>query len=134
VYLIGLYLRDLALRYVLQMPPPSPSASSTPSPISEPPPSYILRTEDPVQKFLRSCMPNLEYLLPVFIRIGVKRKVDLEGILDWPAEERVSWLMELSKEEWGISRMNVKTLSLAFQIAQHYEVMLVAAGANPRGY
>jgi hypothetical protein len=79
-------------------------------------------------------MPNLEYLLPVFIRIGIKRKIDLEGILDWPAEERVSWLMELSKEEWGISRMNVKTLSLAFQIAQQYEVMSVAAGANPRGY
>ena len=80
------------------------------------------------------CKPNLEHLLPVFVRIGLEKKVDLEGVLNWPAKERVSWLMELSKEEWGISRMNVKTLSLAFAVAEQYEASSVAMGNNPRGY
>jgi hypothetical protein len=71
-------------------------------------------------------------LYPVFVRIGLESRADLEGILDWAAEERVSWLMELSKEEWGLSRLNVKSLSLAFQVAQQYESMLFAAGVNPR--
>jgi hypothetical protein len=71
-------------------------------------------------------------LLPVFKRLGLEKRVDLEGVLDWPAKERVSWLMELSKEEWGISRMNVKTLSLAFEVAGQYESMMIRMGCNPR--
>lgn len=69
----------------------------------------------------------------MFVRAGLGSKVDLEGILDWPAKERISWLMELCEEKWGISRMNVKTLSLAFEVTGQYEAMLVAAGVNPRG-
>jgi len=118
----------------LEPPTSSPSFSSTLSPVADLPPSYVTHMEDPIQKFLRSCLPNLEHLHPVFIRIGLQKKVDLKGILDWPVEEQVSWLMELSKEEWGISRLNVKTLSLAFEAARQYEVMLIAAGANPGGY
>jgi hypothetical protein len=100
---------------------------------TDPPPFYPSRTEDPIHEFLRSCKPNLEHLLPVFIRIGLEKQADLEGVLDWPSNERVSWLMELSKEEWGVSRLNVKTLSLGFEVAQQYEAMLAAAGINPRG-
>jgi hypothetical protein len=59
--------------------------------------------------------------------------MDLEAAINWPTKERVAWLMELSQEKWGISRMNVKTLSLAFEVAQQYQSMLVAAGTNPRG-
>jgi len=42
--------------------------------------------------------------------------------------------MELCREEWGISRLHVKSLSLAFDVAQLYEVRMVAAGGNPRRY
>jgi hypothetical protein len=76
------------------------------------------------------CKPNLEHLFPVFIRIGLENQADLEAAIDWPANERVAWLMELSKEQWGISRMNVKTLSMAFEVAEQYEAMLVATDAN----
>jgi len=86
--------------------------------------------EETIRKFLRSCMPNLEHLLPVFIRIGLENRRDLEGALDWPTKERVSWLMDLSKEEWGISRMNVKSLSLAFHVMEQDRATLVAMGAD----
>lgn len=96
------------------------------------PPIYTDQPENPICQFLRSCKPPLEHLYPVFIRIGLETKADLEGVLDWGAQERVSWLMELSKEEWGLSRLNVKSLSLAFQVADQYESTLLVAGANSR--
>ena len=46
----------------------------------------------------------------------------------------MAWLMELSKEEWGISRMNVKSLSLALDVAERYEAMAVMMGVDPRAY
>jgi hypothetical protein len=112
---------------------PLPSMNSLQSFTTDSPPSYMIHSEEPedtIHKFLRSCMPNLEHLLPVFIRIGLEKRRDLEGALDWPAKERVSWLMELSKEEWGISRMNVKSLSLAFDVREQYEVTSVAMRAD----
>jgi hypothetical protein len=60
--------------------------------------------------------------------------MDLYGLLDWSAQERMAWLMELSKEEWGISRMNVKSLSLALDVAERYEAMAVMMGVDPRAY
>jgi hypothetical protein len=112
---------------------PLPSTDSFQCPTTDSPPSYMIHSEEHeevIRKFLRSCMPNLEHLLPVFIRIGLEERRDLEGALNWPAKERVSWLMELSKEEWGISRMNVKSLSLAFDVTEQYEATLVAMGAD----
>jgi len=97
------------------------SPARMPSPSSDRPPSYSPEIDNHIHKFLCSCKPNLEHLLPVFDCIGLQKRADLEGVLDWPVKERVSWLMELSKEEWGISRMNVKSLSLAFEVAQQYE-------------
>jgi hypothetical protein len=102
--------------------------------IDIPPPSYVNESEETVHQFLRSCKPNLEQLLPVFVRIGLENKTDFRGILDWPTHERVSWLMELSREDWGISRLHVKSLSLAFDVAQLYEARMVTMGTNPRRY
>jgi hypothetical protein len=112
----------------------TPSATSPKSPTTDLPSqsSSWIDTEDPILKFLRSCKPNLECLHPTFVRIGLKNGMDLKGLLDWSAQEQVAWLMELSKEEWGISRMNVKSLSLALDVAERYETMAVMMGVYPR--
>lgn len=70
-------------------------------------------------------------MLPTFIHIGLKKRVDLRGVLDWGDKERVSWLMELSKEKWGINRLQVKSLSIAFQVTERYEAILAACGGDP---
>lgn len=63
----------------------------------------------------------MEHLLPVCRDIGLESKKDLDEVLSWGGQERISWLMELESEKRGLSRLNVKSLSLAFQVAEEFE-------------
>src|ERR1700683_971268 len=115
----------------LKSPTPLPNTSSrvtTSGPRHAPSRTMChIELENPVLTFLRSCKPNLQHLIHVFTSIGLKTQVDLEGVLDWRANERVSWLNDLLDKELGVAMMNAKALSLAFEARK-----LVTAGA-PRG-
>lgn len=72
--------------------------------------------EDFIRDLLASCQPSMEYLLPICRDIGLNSKRDLDEVLSWGNRQRILWLKEVESEERGLSRLNVKSLSLAFQV------------------
>lgn len=85
--------------------------------------------QKPVQKFLRACQPSLERLLPLFVSLGIRTQEDLAGVMRWPPLKRHAWLKELRREEewqeFGLTRMNVQSLSLAFQDSEQVKAVLL---------
>ena len=107
--------------------PASGGHSSLPTPPATPPPSATA-----VLRFLRSCQPNLEHLLPFFTRIGIRTRSELAGVMRWPAFRRDAWLRDLRREEewaeFGLTRVQIQALMLAFVFSE--EVHNICSGAR----
>lgn len=115
---------ELADEVTESTPPPAEEPSSLPTPPATPPPG-----SSAVLRFLRSCQPSLEHLLPFFTRLGIRTRSELAGVMRWPAYRRDAWLRELRREEewaeFGLTRMQIQALSLAFVFSD--EVIAICA-------
>ncbi|KAF7966123.1 hypothetical protein HWV62_39990 [Athelia sp. TMB] len=107
--------------------PASGGHSSLPTPPATPPPSATA-----VLRFLRSCQPNLEHLLPFFTRIGIRTRSELAGVMRWPTSRRDAWLRDLRREEeWAefeLTRVQIEALMVAFVYSQ--EVVNIFSGTR----
>lgn len=106
---------------------PTDEPSSLPTPPATPP----LGTSA-VRRFLRSCQPSLEHLLPFFMRLGIRTRSELAGVMRWPAYRRDAWLRELRREEewaeFGLTRVQIQALSLAFVFSDEVVAICGASG------